>query len=74
MLNRLFPERIDNHYRGHKLALWLFVPITFMKIAISLIHILYAGGGSSQSISRIYMDTYSAGAAQNVTALFARIA
>ncbi len=72
MLNRIFPERIDNHYRGYKLALWLFVPITIMKVAISLVHIFYADGGA-QSISTIPLDTYTPGAAQNVIALFSRM-
>ncbi|MDP9119789.1 MAG: hypothetical protein M3O15_00190 [Acidobacteriota bacterium] len=72
MLKRIFPERVDNHYRGYRLALWLFVPITFMRIAISLIHILYADGGA-RSISTIPLDTYPPGAAQNVIALFARM-
>ena len=72
MLNRIFPERIDNHYRGHKLALWFFVPITFMKVAISLLHIFNADGGA-QSISTIPLDTYTAGGAQNVIALFSRM-
>ena len=68
MLNRIFPERIDNHYRGHKFALWVFVPLTFMQIAISLVHIFYTDGGA-QSISTIPLDTYATGAAQNVIAL-----
>jgi len=72
MLNRIFPEHMDNHYRGNKLAHWFFVPITFMKIMISLVHIFYVDGGA-QSISTIPLDTYPAGAAQNVIALFARI-
>ncbi len=32
MLNRIFPASIDNHYRGYKLALWLFIPITLTKV------------------------------------------
>ena len=52
MLNRIFPKGIDNHHRGHKLALWFFVPITFMKVAISLVHIFYADGGA-QSICTV---------------------
>ena len=72
MLNRIFPERIDNHYRGHSLALWFFVPITFMKVAISLIHIFYADGGA-QSISTIPLDTYTSGGAENVIAIFSRM-
>ena len=72
MLNRLFPARLDNHYRGMRLALWLFVPIVFMRIAIGLLHIVSADGGA-QSISTIPLDSYSACAAQNVIALFARL-
>ena len=66
MLNRISPERLDDHYRGYKLALWLFVSITFMKIAISLVHI-------AQSVVTIPLGTYGVGAAQNVVALFARM-
>ncbi|HYI11229.1 MAG TPA: hypothetical protein VEK57_19390 [Thermoanaerobaculia bacterium] len=72
MLNRIFPERIDNHYRGHKLALWFFVPVTLMKIGISMVHIFYADGGG-QSISKMPLDAYPAGATQNVVALYARM-
>jgi len=36
MLNRVFPQHFDNNYRGHKLALWLFIPIVLMKVGISL--------------------------------------
>ena len=32
MLNRVFPQRFDNNYRGHKLALWLFIPIVLMNL------------------------------------------
>jgi hypothetical protein len=72
MLSRIFPERVDNRYRGHALALWFFVPIALMKVGISLLHILYADGGA-QSISAIPLDSYPAGAAQNVVALFSRM-
>lgn len=72
MLNRILPARIDNRYRGHPLALWFFVPITFMKVGVSLVHLLKADGGA-QSISTIPLDTYSSSAAQNVVGLFARM-
>lgn len=72
MLSRIFPARIDNRYRGHALARWLFVPITLQKVAMSLTHLLKADGGA-QSISTIPLDTYSSSAAQNVIALFARM-
>jgi len=72
VLNRILPARIDNRYRGHSLALWLFVPITFMKVAVSLAHLLRADGGA-QSVSTIPLDTYSPSAAQNIVGLFARM-
>lgn len=72
VLNRLFPQRIDNDYRGYKMGLWLFVPITCMRLGISLLHIFSVDGGA-QSISTMPLDTYPPGAAQNVIALFARM-
>ncbi|MDQ3244154.1 MAG: hypothetical protein M3Q09_10535, partial [Gemmatimonadota bacterium] len=62
MIDRILPARIDNRYRGHPLALWLFVPITFLNVSRSLTHLLKADGGA-QSISTIPLDTYSASAA-----------
>ncbi len=32
MLRRIFPQQIDNTYRGYTLALWLLVPIVLMKL------------------------------------------
>lgn len=72
MLSRIFPERIDDHFRGHGAALWLFVPVALMRVGVSLLHIFYADGGA-QTISNIPLDTYPPGAAQNVVALFSRM-
>lgn len=72
MLHRLFPDRIDNTFRGNVVALWLFVPIVLMKVALSLAHIFRADGGA-QSVSTIPLDTYPSGAAQNIVAVFARM-
>ena len=71
VLNRILPERIDNRYRGHPLALWLFIPITFQKLAVSLTHLFKADGGA-QSISTMPLDTYPSSAAQNIVGLMAR--
>lgn len=71
VLNRILPERIDNRYRGHPLALWLFVPITLQKLAVSLTHLFKADGGA-QSISTMPLDTYPSSAAQNIVGLMAR--
>lgn len=72
ILNRVFPSRIDNRYRGNVVALWLFVPIALQRVAMSLTHLLKADGGA-QSISTIPLDSYPASAAQNIIALFARL-
>jgi hypothetical protein len=71
VLNRILPERIDNRYRGHRLAFWLFIPITLQKLALSLTHLFKADGGA-QSISTMPLDTYPASAAQNIVGLMAR--
>jgi hypothetical protein len=65
MLNRIFPERIDNHYHGHKFALWLFYPITFMNVVIDLVAIFKSDGGA-QSADGIPLDTFVSGGAQAV--------
>jgi len=72
VLSRIFPARIDNRYRGHVVALWLFVPITLQKVGVSLTHLFKADGGA-QSISTIPLDTYAPSAAQNIVGLFARM-
>jgi hypothetical protein len=72
LLHRLLPERIDNRYRGHPLGLWLFVPITLQRIALSFTHLFKADGGA-QSISTLPLDSYPASAAQNIIGLMARM-
>jgi hypothetical protein len=72
VLNRILPTRIDNRYRGHPVGLWLFVPISLVKLSTSLTHLLKHDGGA-QSISTIPLDTYPPSAAQNVISLFARL-
>jgi hypothetical protein len=72
MLTRILPARVDNRYRGHPIGLWIFVPIALIKLSQSFTHLLKHDGGA-QSISTIPLDTYPAGAAQNVIGLFARL-
>lgn len=69
MIERLLPRTADNHYRGHPLALWLFIPITLVTLARSLIHILRFDGGA-QSIATIPLDQYSGEAAQTIVSIF----
>lgn len=69
MLQRLLPEKIDNQYRGHPIALWFFVPITLMTLWRSLVHVLRADGGA-QSIATIPLDTYPEAAATTIVVVF----
>lgn len=71
MLNRIFPPQFDNHYRGHKLAPWLFALLVFMKLGISLSSI-FNGSNMIRSADGIPLDTFTSGGAEalvSVTAL-----
>jgi hypothetical protein len=70
MLSRILPKQIDNNYRGHWLAIWLFVPIVLVKAA---------QGANSIINTRLVMttadgiplDSYNVAGAQAAVALFA---
>ena len=70
MLDRLFPKRIDNDFRGHPIALWVFFPVTIVTLGRSLVHMFYADGGA-QSIATIPLDAMSANGAAAVILIFA---
>jgi hypothetical protein len=69
-LNRIFPQRIDNTYRGHPLAVWLFIPVVVLKTAIALATI-FNGRAAAQSADGIPLDSFGASGAEAVVALFA---
>ena len=70
LIERLFPRQFDNVYRGNKIALWLFYPLTAMTLWRSQHHI-FAPDGGAQSIATIPLDTYTQGGAQSVVTIFA---
>jgi hypothetical protein len=70
MLNRIFPGAFDNHYRGSKIALWLFVLITSVNTGISLVAIFRSDGGA-QSADGIPLDKFGHDAAQAVIGVVA---
>lgn len=72
MLSRLLPAHLNNDFRGHQAAIWIFALITAMKLALGLVHVFSADGGA-QTLSHVPLDSYPAGAAQNVVGLFARL-
>jgi len=69
VLDRLLPRRVDNAYRGHKLALWLFGLLVFVKAAIS-VNSIFNGYTVAQSADGIPLDAFTPAAARTVVSLF----
>jgi hypothetical protein len=70
MFKQLLPQRIDNTYRGYKLALWLFALVVALRITQSVL-IIFNGYSTAKSADGIPLDTYTPDAAQTILALFA---
>ena len=70
MFNRLFPQCVDNSYRGHKLAPWLFALVVLLKLGISL-NSIFKGHVMADSGDGIPLDTFTSAGAQTVVSLFA---
>jgi hypothetical protein len=70
IFNQLLPQRVDNTYRGHKLALWLFALLVLMKVAISL-NSIFNGYLVASSADGIPLDTFTPAGAGAVVSLFA---
>ena len=70
MFNQLFPQRIDNTYRGHKLALWLFGLLVLMKTAMS-VNAIFLGHKIATSADGIPLDTFPSAAAETIVSMFA---
>jgi hypothetical protein len=70
MFNQLLPQRIDNTYRGHKLALWFFALVVTMKILQSLL-VIFNGEYVVRSADGVPLESFTPAAAQAVVALFA---
>jgi hypothetical protein len=59
-----------DRYRGHKLALWLFVPVLLVRTGIAL-GTIFNGRAAAQNADGIPLDTFSDGAVATIVALFA---
>lgn len=70
MLEHILPPHIDNTYRGHRLALWLFIPVVILKLIMSLGSI-FIGETVLRSADGIPLDSYTPAAASTVVSLFA---
>ena len=68
-MNRLLPHPIDNTFRGHRLALWIFGLVVVLKFAIATSSIV-DGRGVAVGADGIALDGFSpAGADAFVTML-----
>ena len=70
MFSQLLPQRVDNTYGGHKLALWFFGLLVLMKTAMS-VNSIFFGHKIATSADGVPLDTVPPAAAQTVLALFA---
>jgi hypothetical protein len=70
MLSRLFPKCIDNRYQGHRVAVWLFAVLLFMKSAMG-INCIFNGYSVAESADGIPIDTFTAAGTQTVVSMFA---
>lgn len=71
MLTRVFPQQIDNDYRGRVLAVWLLVPLVLLKL---LQGANVAWGNSRQVLEtadQVPVGTFPAEAASHLVFLFA---
>jgi hypothetical protein len=73
MLTRILPERLDNDYRGHRVALVLFAFVALSRIAQSVIA-LVGGGAVTAGADGIPLSTYPAAAAQTIVASYTNYA
>lgn len=70
MLNPLFPPRVDNAYRGHKLALWFFAVIVLLKLGLSL-DAIFNGSFMARAGDGIPLGAFTPAGAKTVVSLYA---
>ncbi len=70
MLDKFLPQRIDNAYSGHRLAVWLFALVVSVKILQTLLAI-FVGHSVVVSADGIPLDAYTPAGAQTVVAVWA---
>ena len=69
MLDKLFPNQINNDYTGNIIAKYMFMAIAIVTIVRSCIHMFFADGGA-QSIATIPLNTFTQNGAATVILLF----
>jgi hypothetical protein len=70
MVKRIFPRQFDNRFRGNRLAIWLFVPVVLIELVIGA-NSVFNTRAVATGPDGIPLDSFGAGGAQAVLALFA---
>ena len=70
MFDQILPRQVDNSYRGHRVALWLFVVLVFMKTSIGL-GTIFNGRNAAVSADGIPLDSFGPAGAQAFMSIFA---
>lgn len=70
MIKYLFPNSIDNDYKGNLAPMYLFYMVTTFTVVRSLIHLISPDGGA-QSIATIPLHLYSKEASDTIIHMFA---
>jgi hypothetical protein len=65
VFNQLLPQRLDNTYRGRRLALWLLALVVSMRILQSVL-VIFNGYSTAMNADGIPLDTYPTAAAQTI--------
>lgn len=72
MIGRIFPEALDNNYRGLRAAIWLFVPLVLLRLLMGA-NMMWHPADIAASADNMPLSLYGGGGAQAVTSLFAQI-
>lgn len=72
MLNKLFPRRIDNSYRGYTTALWIFGLVIAARMLQSTV-IFFNGFATVRDADGIRLDKYASDVSQTIVGLFAMV-
>ncbi len=72
MLDRLFPKQFDNAYRGHWIAIAIFILVVLLK-ATQGVNSMFLTVQTMKNADGIPLDNYSGAAAETMIAMFAAL-